>query len=353
MKNFKSYIAESLNKYQKSWIDKILRKDPRIENATDTSFSDHIFGGPRSKFDEISKNDVLNIPFEHNTEYTDPSENLHKILNMGGYKVHDWNLGLAVRSEIPEGSKARPISISKILHNNSEIEKKIKSGEISQEHHSKAIEEYQISRQIKSHNPSDLRIIISRNPYHVAEQSTNKGWRSCLTLGICPEVEEYDKNSEIRRNMERKIETETNSKKNNLKPGQFYEKNIDDILGGAHVAYLIHKDDVELKNPLARISLKPHHEQTSLVKNFTTGGSSQRINIKDFNKFKNKNRHTILRRIGNIYKRREFNDNHPLIKSFVDQIDKFVSDKFPMKQNTRYTLDQTVQRDRNAQIDYG
>jgi hypothetical protein len=353
MKSFKTFILESLNKYQKSWIDETLKTDPRIEDATPTNFSDHIFGGPRSGFGEKSNNDTLTIPFEHNTEHTKPSENLHKILGMGGYKIHDWDLGLAVRSEIPEGSKARPISISKILHSNSEIQRKIVNGEISQENHNNAIKEYQTYTQIKTHKPEDLRIVISRNPHHVAEQSTNKGWRSCLTLGICPEMHRYDKNSEIRSNMERKIERETESRKKNLEAGQFYTKNIDDILGGAHVAYLIHKDDTELKNPLARISIKPYHEQTTLGKKFTIGGNLQRINIKDFNKFKKQNRHTILRSIGNIYKRREFTNSHPLIKSFSEQIDKFLLDKFPMKQDTRYMLDQTVQRDRDAQIYYG
>lgn len=69
----------------------------------------------------------------------------------------------------------------------------------------------------------DLHVAITKDPYHVAGMSTDRGWTSCMHM-------------------------ETGSNANYLQA---------DIEHGTHVAYLVHKDDKDIKNPIARIALKP------------------------------------------------------------------------------------------------
>jgi hypothetical protein len=178
-----------------------------------------------------------------------------------------------------------------------------------------------------------------------------------LSLGTCPEIDDdYEGDAEMAKEGERKRERAEARAVRMGRPaptaGQYYKKNIDDILGGSHVAYLVHKDDVNLKNPLARISLKPYHEIPRARQ--TTDDAPRRINIQDFNKQKkNQERHTILRAVGRTYKRRALGDNDPLIASFENQIYKWTTGNFPTRENTRYMLDPMVQRDQGAQLYYG
>jgi len=357
MKSFKQYINEALNPNQRSWVDWNVQTDPRVEDSTDTKFSDHVFGGPSSGLGRWDDKDTITIPFEHEGEHAEPSKNLKGVLSAAGYDIHDWHKGLAVRSNLPEGAKARPITISKVLHNSSDLQKKLSTGEVHRDDHRVAIKEYEKHAEVRANNPSDLRIMISRSPYHVAEQSTNKPWRSCLSLGTCPEIDDdYDGDGEMAKEGEHKRERAEAQAVRMGRPaptaGQYYKKNIDDILGGSHVAYLVHKDDVNLKNPLARISLKPYHEIPRARQ--TTDDAPRRINIQDFNKQKkNQERHTILRALGKTYKRRALGDNDPLIASFENQIYKWSTGNFPTRENTRYMLDPMVQRDQGAQLYYG
>jgi hypothetical protein len=82
----------------------------------------------------------------------------------------------------------------------------------------------------------NLKVVISRNPIDVAGQSTGRGWTSC-----------------------KRIRDPDSSDPDLRKPGaaEAYTKS-DITTNGAHVAYLIHHDDENVENPIARIVLNPY-----------------------------------------------------------------------------------------------
>ena len=94
-------------------------------------------------------------------------------------------------------------------------------------------------------------IILSRHPYHVAESSTNKPWKSCATLTASGRPCSYG-------------------------GGAAAKKLPDEIKHGTHVAYLVPKLKPEEKeddsfngaqsridNATARVLLKPHKSEQS------------------------------------------------------------------------------------------
>jgi hypothetical protein len=276
-------------------------------------------------------------------------------LSESGYKIHDLDKGLAVRTKIPEGSKPRPIGIGKVLA--------ATKGKGMWTHYD-AEKAFQTHSIIAPHINRGLEIMITRSPYHVAEQSTNKGWRSCLALGTCPEEHHgFIGDDEIgdHKKIERARQQAMRLGRANQARGENAHKVPGDILGGTHMAYLIKKGDHDLKNPLARISLKPYHSadindkvreyQTKLdpthPRNYPT-----RITIDDVPWHDLKPDHTILRRVGQVYKRQEFpGSSNPLINRFEEHVDNLMKEHFPMKPNVfSYQLNHKVQRDVGTDI---
>lgn len=76
---------------------------------------------------------------------------------------------------------------------------------------------------VRAAGNSEHMVAITHNPYHVAGMSTDRGWTSCV----------------------------------NMEKGCNAHHIEHDIAQGTHVAYLVHKHDTEIKNPIARIALKP------------------------------------------------------------------------------------------------
>lgn len=80
-------------------------------------------------------------------------------------------------------------------------------------------------------NAPDLRIVISRRPRDIITMSTGRGWSSCM------EITENSYSLDLRKQM------------------------FDYVDEGALIAYLIRKDDIEIKNPLSRVLIKPYVAQ--------------------------------------------------------------------------------------------
>lgn len=82
-------------------------------------------------------------------------------------------------------------------------------------------------------------IVISRNKYDVAEVGTNKNWSSCLNLGggWGPAGDSQDRGINAHRATQ-------------------------DVSIGCLAAYLVEKDDLELNDPIARLSIKPFINHT-------------------------------------------------------------------------------------------
>lgn len=326
MKSFKQILSEELNYHQKFFVDSgIDSGESRLVN-----FSDHIFDPKNTKipghtqpgpaYPQSSTHDVRVIPYA--PPIPKPSYDMTRHLDKLGYDVHDYEAGLAKR----KGAK-NPIKISKILA--SDNSKKLTS-------HEYVSNEYDSHRAFKR-NTSDLEVMITRDPYHVAEQSTNKPWRSCMALGTCPGSDDWDE-----RPTDRELEKEFGAVHD---AGIHYKKTIDDIHGGAHMAYLIRKGDYELKKPLARLSLKPYNSpdiSDIRAKDYET----RRKNPYHLPKAKDlEPEHTVLRPIGRVY---GLEEGSHLSDHFQEFMTDFTEKHFPMKRkHPHYILDYRVQRDRH------
>jgi len=168
----------------------------------------------------------ISIPLEspEDTKPVEPHPMVKAHLEKHGYDVHDYKAGLALEPEskkpVPEGKpkpKRRPVKIGAALEKTGAPEE-VKHAFITDPKRS-------ASRQAKK---GGIRVMISRDPYHVAGMSTNQGWTSCMNM-------------------------ESGCNKHFLK---------NDVTEGTHVAYLYdHDKDPEAKNPLSRIALKPFNSE--------------------------------------------------------------------------------------------
>jgi hypothetical protein len=70
---------------------------------------------------------------------------------------------------------------------------------------------------------TDKTVVISRHPYDIAGMSTGRGWKSCMNL------ENGDKRHYV----------------------------MHDVENGTIIAYLIHKNDKNIENPISRLLIKP------------------------------------------------------------------------------------------------
>lgn len=124
-------------------------------------------------------------------------------LHNKGYTIHDYAKGMALDQH------RREVRIGKILSNADPETLKAFSNDQARNN---------------ARNP-DMVMCITRDAHDVATISTNRGWNSCLNMigGSCAHKVEHQ------------------------------------VISGAHAAYLVKSTDTELKNPMARISLNPHH----------------------------------------------------------------------------------------------
>jgi hypothetical protein len=328
MKSFKQILSEELNYHQKFFVDSGIDGGQYSGESRLTDFSDHIFDPKNTKVPGHTQpgpayplsptHDVRVIPYS--PPIPKPSYDMKKHLDTLGYDVHDYEAGLAKR----KGAK-NPIKISKILA--SDNSKKLVS-------HEYVASEYDNHRAFKR-NTSDLEVMITRDPYHVAEQSTNKPWRSCMALGTCPGSDDWEE-----RPTDRELEKEFGAVHD---PGIHYKKTIDDIHGGAHMAYLIRKGDYELKKPLARLSLKPYNSP-DMGEIRAKDYEARRKNPYHLPKAKDlEPEHTILRPIGRVY---GLEEGSHLSDHFENFMTDFTEKHFPMKRkHSYYILDYRVQRD--------
>jgi len=134
----------------------------------------------------------------------EPNSIIVKHLNNNGYEVEDYAAGLAYRKE----NEKRKYKIGKLLTHNSSLIKIFNNDP---------------RRYVK--NTKGYKIVISRNPYDIAFMSTRRGWTSCMDLEV---------------------------KLNKKKEMKYY------VDRGAIIAYLVKEDDLEIRNPIARIMINPY-----------------------------------------------------------------------------------------------
>jgi hypothetical protein len=149
------------------------------------------------------------------------------------YEIVDYGTGILTRQNKPE-------AIGAILQKNNADPAVIKSftNDPARTNPAKATDQLEIN------GGSDQIIVITRDKYEAAEVSTNKDWSSCLNLG--GGWEGVDKLNQRR--------------------GENAQYLVRDVSIGCIAAYLIDRNDTELDDPLARLSIKPFikpHEHRS------------------------------------------------------------------------------------------
>lgn len=166
-------------------------------------------GGAGKKISEhvMKGEDTIYLPLKSKEDHVGQIPNdIHSHLESHGFTIpsfHEYRAGYAVDKH------GRMTSIGKALGRTKaapELKQKFDNDP---------------NRQTRSES---LSVAITHNPHHVAGMSTDRGWTSCMHM--------YDG-------------CNTNQ----------IEK---DIQHGTHTAYLIHKDDKNIENPIARLNLKPH-----------------------------------------------------------------------------------------------
>ena len=166
--------------------------------------------GPNTKATEISKDvfpeghDRIEIPLHASETPVEAHPAVKQHLESNGYQVKDYRAGIA------SDKAGRDIKIGKVLERTKapdDVKKTFAND----------------PNRATSTKDSMLKVVISKHPHDVAGMSTDRGWKSCMTMGTgC---------------------------------NQHYLKK--DVEHGTHVAYLVHKDDDDINFPISRIALKP------------------------------------------------------------------------------------------------
>lgn len=136
----------------------------------------------------------------------------------------------------------------------------------------------------KSGDFSDLIVCISRHPYDIAGADTDRNWTNCMTMAtpdskrvLDLEEDLRDLESDLKKaemesylgdKVDRKI-TEIKSKIADTKlkiqgykeEGSNAYKLVKDVKYGSLISFLIKKDDLNIKNPIANLNIKPYQNK--------------------------------------------------------------------------------------------
>lgn len=349
MKRFKKYLQEVLNHSQQWYVDHMMDLDN--PEARTTEFSDHIFDEANmpegSRILDNGNTLVFDLPkgminFKPPTDISDHLSDL-------GYDIHDYAKGLAVRK-----GGTRPISIGKVLS------QKIEMPTIPYEAAHPEWQNY-MRRNIRQSNVLDqynkcdvraamrtpLQIMITRDANKIAEMSSNKPrWSSCLSLGTCPDRDLVDNDYDLPDDLD-KHEIPYNEKPGYQAPGKNARRVQDEINSGSHIAYLIAAGDHDLRNPFARVLLKPYHSERIDSNIAKLPPESQRYG---WTWQQIKPQHTILRPASMVYTSQSLHSDNSrrdsIIGTFTDVVNSMMRKHFPTKHET-YFLDPMGYRDRD------
>lgn len=175
---------------------------PELKKQADRVYVSSAYDISNHLFDQSHR---LTIPLmsNHGEHYAPHSVRNH--LEENGFLVHNYKEGLA------QSMDGRLIKIGKVLQRTKAPDHVVKA--------------FVNDSQRKAVTHNDLNVVISRHPHDVIGMSYDRGWRSCMSPG--------DPDDESSMNV------------------------FNEIRHGTHVAYLTHAHDTEVKNPIARIALKP------------------------------------------------------------------------------------------------
>jgi hypothetical protein len=354
MLSFKQYLIEALTDNQKFWVDHFVDWENPLTRSVD--FSNHLF----DKDNPIGGGTVMDngdtVVFDMPTEglKLPAPAYLADHLDELGYDIHDFKAGLAVRK-----GHTRPISIGKVLSQPIAEPEGIPyeaAHPAWRDHREKS---FQQKRILDEYNRDDVRvamrsplqIVITRDPYKVAEMSSNKPrWTSCMALGTCPDVDiEGQEPPELEYG-----ESPYNEMPGYQQPGSNAKYVKRALTGGAHMAYLITAGDHDLKNPLARIMLEPFHSEDMQDKIYRAQNPIGH-DYKDVSWEEVKPKHTILRASPVVYASNNLKSNgESLIEAFKHLLNFHLSEKMPLKSYRdnihKYYIEPNLYRDHSDRV---
>jgi hypothetical protein len=271
-------FGNAINKYAKS---KKHQLSSHIFDRNNQNIPGSVHDGPEHK------DTVRIIPFE--TEAIKPHPDLIEHLDGHGYDIHDFSEGLAIKR-----GKTNPERIGKILRRTEPIDYDTPKGHPRRDIRSYSGQEwedmsferqkwitathhFEQSRELHSLSKTH-EIMISKDPFHIAEQSTGKRtWDSCLRLpdGHC----DFG--------------------------GSNHEHLQSDILSGTHVAYLIPKESYKPGKPLSAIA---------------------RMTLRQYDNDDDGEKHSVLRPAGDVF---GYGQTHPVSHAFRSSLRGFTETHFP------------------------
>lgn len=169
----------------------------------------YVKGWDKSRYNQIFDGKYrIYFPLQKSIEGIEPNKTVVDALESLGYTVtvEDYVDGYATKGN-------RKFKIGRILSNqyvgNEEMQDRVMA--------------LFVNDPARAGRSGDLLVVISRHPYDIAGMSTDRGWSSCM----------------------------------NLSGGAMRQYVESDVAQGTLVAYLIKSNDTNIKNPMARILIKP------------------------------------------------------------------------------------------------
>lgn len=213
----------------RAWLEGIEEYEPyraRIDAQPRSFAFGHLFTG-------ADQNGRVFLPFVSNEISDEDKKTIHwlgKTLDEHGYELVDVKGGYARQK-----GKTNLTRIGKLLDtlrykDLKELDRQKIAGEISQikyDSEKRLVEKHYEETKSEFENMpfragSELSVVISMNPHDLASMSTGRGWSSCM----------------------------------NLQDGAHKKDVYCEVRNGGFVAYLIRKEDKEVKRPLARIHIR-------------------------------------------------------------------------------------------------
>lgn len=168
----------------------------------------------KEKYDGDKKAYRIYLPLIENVQVSEVETEIDKFLSENGWSLVDYVDG---KARFGESKNTKRIGqVLSQLDRSADEEKKKTIKRLT-----KLFIEDPLRKQGKG---GKYLVCISRHPYDVAGADTNRNWENCMTIGT----------------------------------GQNYRYLIHDVREGSLVAYLINKDDKDIKSPVANCAIKPY-----------------------------------------------------------------------------------------------
>jgi hypothetical protein len=174
---------------------------PLVKGWDKARYAD-IFTNPKYKHDKKGYRVFIPIGATTANEASPVQTAIEKSLQKSGFSISDYTKGIAQQKDTN-----RNIKIGKLLT-------KLKQPDLLNKFN---------TDKTREGTKKEYMVVISRHPYDIGGQSTDRGWRSCM----------------------------------NLVDGDYNEYVPIDVAVGTVVAYVTDKNDPDLKNPTGRMSIKP------------------------------------------------------------------------------------------------